>query len=432
MIGGMFGPGTRSNEQTQSPAQTVTSSYPQADSREQEYRLPDKNPLLADDIPEEQRRSGVWSLESHRIVQARNQTYQTPEPTLPPQPAVSQPQYTEVPPRIRQASGNASESEGVTPAAQSPPPLAPPTETRSNSLPAPPLVNATEIFVPVDTPETIDTTVQETPAANDVTPPAMLARRENPDISTPFLTVVANTEDTGKTPLEDSPDETETAEESSGTGAGDASMPPFYAQGEQKAEKAEKSKGSGFGLLPTSAGPTMTVLSSLAIVLGVFFVLVWLMKRATPRQGGLLPAEVFEKLGSVPLSPKMQLQLFRLGGKLVLVSVTPDGMEPVAEVTDPDEVIHLIGLCRQSDPKSASAAFRQVLKQYTGDKIPQQQQQPMTGGYAQQPVQQYPAQQYQQQPYPAQQYPKQQFSQGVQQAVRRPVGMVTPARAYQR
>ena len=211
----------------------------------------------------------------------------------------------------------------------------------------------------------------------------------------------------------------------------DAPLPKFYGPGEQKAEAAEKSKDSGFGLLPKSTGPTMTVLSSLAIVLGVFFVLVWLMKRASPRQGGLLPTEVFEKLGSVPLSPKMHLHLFRLGGKLVLISVTPDGMKPVAEVTDPDEVIHLIGLCKQNDPKSASAAFRQVLKQYTGEKGSQLQQQ-MTGGYVQQPMQQYPAQQYQPQQFQQQYAPQQQYAQGVQQTVRRSGGGVAPAKAYQR
>jgi flagellar biogenesis protein FliO len=205
-----------------------------------------------------------------------------------------------------------------------------------------------------------------------------------------------------------------------------SSSPLFPRKGEQKEKSAEERKNSTLGFLPNSAGPVMNVLSGLAIVLGVFFVLVWLMKRATPRQGGLLPKEVFEKLGSVPLSPKMHLQLFRLGGRLVLVSVTPDGMEPVAEVTDPDEVIHLIGLCKQNDPKSASAAFRQVLKQYTGEKGLQQQQQ-MTGGYAQQPAQMsmpMPAQQDPAQQYPAQQYPAQQYQQQQQPTMRRPVGVV--------
>jgi flagellar biogenesis protein FliO len=192
----------------------------------------------------------------------------------------------------------------------------------------------------------------------------------------------------------------------------DGIMPEFHKPNEKKPEK------DGRRLFLGSLPPTLTVATSLIIVLGVFFIFAWLMKRATPRQNGLLPKEVFEKLGSVTFSPKMQMQLLRLGGKLVLVSVTPDGMSPVAEVTDPDEVIHLISLCKQSDPKSSSMMFRQVLKQYTGENGVQQQKQILSPGYQQQQPQQLMQQQYP--------------PQNIQQTVRRPVGIVTPTKVYQK
>jgi hypothetical protein len=52
----------------------------------------------------------------------------------------------------------------------------------------------------------------------------------------------------------------------------------------------------------------------------------------------------------------------------LLVSVTPAGVETLTEVTDPDEVAHLAGLCRQSQPGSSSAAFRQVFSQMAGER----------------------------------------------------------------
>ena len=430
-----FGPDTKMNGQSQNPTQTVITSYPPTNVSSRTNQLPDNNLLQTKNVPDDQRRSGVWSLESHQNLMSRNQISQTPEPTLLQRPSISQPQYQEhqdnwtriIPQPILQISGDASESE-ATLAVQSPPPL------------VPPMMNNAEIFVSVDT---LEPMLQDADATNEAVSSTMPTRHESRDAS-PFLTPTENAKSVNEINSREvsgfgfqtsgnvassmgeqnevtsvNPESRNPESEVLPAKYSDRPMPEFYLPGEQKAEAADKrSKDGTFAFLPQSTGPTMTVLSSLAIVLGVFFVLVWLMKRATPRQGGLLPTEVFEKLGSVPLSPKMHLHLFRLGGKLVLVSLTPDGMEPVAEVTDPDEVIHLIGLCKQNDPKSASAAFRQVLKQYTGEKGQQYQQQ-MTGfqqqsnGYQQSmPQQQYPAQQYQQQQY------------AQQQAVRRPVGVV--------
>ena len=362
-IGSMFGP----NNASVAASNTVA--------------LPDSDRQPSLDIPQHQRTSGVWSLESsQRLDQINTANGQT----------IAQPQYTDDNQNhlsnspIRLASVLEPETESHPNADMSPiPQLISPGEPQTAPL---------QLLIPKEM--TNQPTVFETP-----------------------ITQAAFQQETfGNVANEITP--AETAEvESTGTKYSDSPMPKFYAKGEQKEEATEKGGRGTFSLLPKSAPPILTVISSLAIVLGVFFILVWLMKRATPRQAGVLPQEVFEKLGSVTFSPKMQMHLFRLGGKLVLVSVTPDGMEPVAEVTDPDEVVHLIGLCKQNDPKSSSAAFRKVLKQYTGENGPQQQKQ-MTGNYPQQPMQQQ-----------MQQYPPQQ---NMQQMVRRPVGMVNTGRAYQR
>lgn len=111
------------------------------------------------------------------------------------------------------------------------------------------------------------------------------------------------------------------------------------------------------------AASALTVAGSLAVVLGLFFLVAWLMRRAAPRGSLPLPVEVVEVLGRAPLAARQQVYLVRVGAKLLLVSVTPDGAETLTEIDDPDEVARLAGLCRQSRPDSATASFRHVFDQ---------------------------------------------------------------------
>ncbi len=115
-------------------------------------------------------------------------------------------------------------------------------------------------------------------------------------------------------------------------------------------------------------GPSswLNVGGSLALVLGLFFVLAWVMRKTTPGGCPTLPAEVVEVLGRAPLASRQQAYLIRLGRKLVLLSVTPAGVEPLSEVTEAEEVDRLAGLCRQGQPNSSTATFRQVFQQLAG------------------------------------------------------------------
>jgi flagellar biogenesis protein FliO len=109
-----------------------------------------------------------------------------------------------------------------------------------------------------------------------------------------------------------------------------------------------------------------TVGGSLALVVGIFLLVAWMMKRAAPHAATPLPGEVFEVLGRAPLSGRQEVHLLRCGSKLLLVSVTPAGAETLTEITDPPEVDRLAGLCLQAKPGSATETFRRVLEQLTG------------------------------------------------------------------
>lgn len=117
----------------------------------------------------------------------------------------------------------------------------------------------------------------------------------------------------------------------------------------------------------TPAGGFRTVVTvggSLAIVLGLFFVFAWLVRRGVPGAIPVLPREAVEVLGRTTLAARQQVHLIRLGNKLILVSVAATGAETLSEVTDAEEVQRLLVLCRQREPASATSMFRQALERF--------------------------------------------------------------------
>jgi flagellar protein FliO/FliZ len=114
---------------------------------------------------------------------------------------------------------------------------------------------------------------------------------------------------------------------------------------------------------PTATAAIGTVASSLAIVLGLFVVLLWVSKRFAPAGTAPLPKEAVELLGRATLSGRQTMQLVRVGNRLLLVALSAGGAETLTEITDPVEVEHLAGLCRGGKADSASASFNRVLSQ---------------------------------------------------------------------
>ena len=113
-----------------------------------------------------------------------------------------------------------------------------------------------------------------------------------------------------------------------------------------------------------------TVLSGLAIVLGLFLVVAWVFKRAMPKGAGALPSEVVEVLGRTALAPRQMVHLIRVGQKMLLVSISAAGVETLTEITDPMEVDRLAGICGQTSSQSVSSAFRHVFQQFSQEPAP--------------------------------------------------------------
>ena len=107
--------------------------------------------------------------------------------------------------------------------------------------------------------------------------------------------------------------------------------------------------------------PLFSVGGTLLIVIATFFFLVIFLRKVSPQSSRVLPKDAFECLGRYYLTQKHQVQLLRVGNRIVLVSVMPDGVSTLAEITDPDEAVSLLGLCRRLDANSATEMFRKTV-----------------------------------------------------------------------
>lgn len=116
---------------------------------------------------------------------------------------------------------------------------------------------------------------------------------------------------------------------------------------------------------PSSAAQAMTtILSALAIVLGAFFLVVWLTRSTNRRRWSPLPSEAVQLLGRTPLAGRQWMQLIRVGNKLVMVSVNGNQVDTITEITDPEEVEQLVSLCHKNQSSQFRQTFQQVLDQH--------------------------------------------------------------------
>lgn len=112
-----------------------------------------------------------------------------------------------------------------------------------------------------------------------------------------------------------------------------------------------------------AGGALGTVITSLAVVLGLFALAVLILRKTKAGRGATLPGEVVQTLGRAPLNGRQEMHLVRVGNKLLLLSVTATGAETLTEIVEPDEIDRLAGICRQNHPDSITASFREILWQ---------------------------------------------------------------------
>ncbi|MCA9135650.1 MAG: flagellar biosynthetic protein FliO [Planctomycetales bacterium] len=96
------------------------------------------------------------------------------------------------------------------------------------------------------------------------------------------------------------------------------------------------------------AGPVITTVSSLLVVLAVFGGMVWVSRRfgSSRQPAGVLPEDVLKNLGSAAIDARTRVTFLKLGTRILVIGQTQNG-EPqrLSEITDPDEVERLTNRC---------------------------------------------------------------------------------------
>ncbi len=113
------------------------------------------------------------------------------------------------------------------------------------------------------------------------------------------------------------------------------------------------------GTRRSAAMPLVTIGSSLAVVLGLFAALVWVSKKSgvAAHRSGTIPDEALRLLGQKSLGTAGSIALIRCGRRVLVVGLSAAGMQPLAEITDEEQVRNLETLCLGESP----ASFREVL-----------------------------------------------------------------------
>jgi flagellar protein FliO/FliZ len=101
--------------------------------------------------------------------------------------------------------------------------------------------------------------------------------------------------------------------------------------------------------LPTrsSTAPLVTVVSSLAIVLGLFAALVWVSRRASKNSSSNreLSEDALRILGKKSLGASGSIAMLRCGRSILIIGIHSSGMQRLGEIEDEDEVRRLEAIC---------------------------------------------------------------------------------------
>lgn len=120
----------------------------------------------------------------------------------------------------------------------------------------------------------------------------------------------------------------------------------------------------------TPASSLWTTAVTLVIVLGCLAAVLVVLRRHGPPPIRPLPSDVVEILGRRVLEPRISLQLVRVGTRVLVLSVSPDGVRTLSEINDPIEINLLAGACRRGEASTLTSSFRNLFEQQFGYSSP--------------------------------------------------------------
>ncbi len=93
-----------------------------------------------------------------------------------------------------------------------------------------------------------------------------------------------------------------------------------------------------------------TVVGALAMVLGLFLGFVWVSRKSGRLGRGRLPSDVVQTLGRFPLGHRQELHVVRFGSKVLALAVSATKIEPLGELSHPEEVARITRACLSGEP----------------------------------------------------------------------------------
>jgi flagellar biogenesis protein FliO len=105
------------------------------------------------------------------------------------------------------------------------------------------------------------------------------------------------------------------------------------------------------------------ILLAMGLVVALILTLKWGAGKVAPGMAGGRSGKAISILSRLPVGPKQQLMLVRIGRRAVLVGNTGGQMNSLCEITDADELAHLIGQVESEKPTTVvSGAFASLFK----------------------------------------------------------------------
>ena len=104
---------------------------------------------------------------------------------------------------------------------------------------------------------------------------------------------------------------------------------------------------------------------TLALVIGLIFLFRHVINRFSGRTPATSRTGVVEVLARVGVAPKQQVVLLRIGGRVLLVGQSANGMTTLAEINDPDEVASVLAAVTASKPTVSAGQFASLLGRFS-------------------------------------------------------------------
>ncbi len=108
----------------------------------------------------------------------------------------------------------------------------------------------------------------------------------------------------------------------------------------------------------------LQTLTALGLVVALILLVRWLITRVSGAAGGVGVGGVVEVLGRQMIGPRMHLVFLRVGDRIVIASQSAAGLQPLTELTDPQEAAIFLSRLQASRPASISQGFKQLLGRF--------------------------------------------------------------------